>query len=248
MDEINHKPEGSEEVDLISDELLRIAASLMRELHPGMSGRVQLRLDSRLDRDLRLDSLGRVELLSRIEHSFDVALPESLLASAETLRDLLRALAHMQGKLRTATVEGERHLAPEEAELAPESVNTLTGVLDWHCGSHPERTHIIFYDDIGDGVKISYAELRDGASKIACGLLWRGLEPLQSVAVSPDVKMNGTTGTMPPTANNAKEVPAATQADPPSSPGSAPSSSRTRVSRPCLGSDSNCLARRCACS
>jgi hypothetical protein len=51
-----------------------------------------------------------------------------------------------------------------------------------------------------------------------------------TTAGKPDAKMNGETGTIAPSANRQKEVIAATQADPPSSSGSMPSSSRASVS------------------
>lgn len=183
MDETKQIKEGAKQIDAISNELLRIAAQLTLEMHPNRSGGAPVRLDSRLDRDLGLDSLGRVELLSRIERSFEVSLPEQVLGSAETLRDLLRALSAMQEKLRPTLVTAQRLNAPEAAEMVSETASTLLEVLDRHCQAHPERTHIIFYDDSGDGDKISYADLRAGAEKIAGGLLKRGLEPRQTVAI-----------------------------------------------------------------
>src|SRR5436190_21259491 len=50
-------------------------------------------LDSSLERDLGLDSLGRAELLLRVEAELGTALPARVLGEAETPRDLLRALA-----------------------------------------------------------------------------------------------------------------------------------------------------------
>jgi len=47
---------------------------------------------SDLDRDLGLDSLGRAELVLRIDRAFKVHLPDRLLADASTPRDLLQAL------------------------------------------------------------------------------------------------------------------------------------------------------------
>lgn len=182
MDETDRIAERSGQ---LSDVLLRVAAQLMLEMRPNGGGRPPPRLDSRLDRDLGLDSLGRVELLSRIERSFDVSLPEQLLASAETLRDLLGALSALPGgKLRPAFLRGERLDAPEAAaESAPDTAATLLEVLDRHCLTHPERPHIILYDDAGEGEEISYADLRNGAERMASGLLKRGLEPGRSVAV-----------------------------------------------------------------
>ena len=60
------------------------------ELHPQDAYCVPT-LDSTLERDLGLDSLGRAELLTRLERTCGVRLPEHLLATADTVRDLLRA-------------------------------------------------------------------------------------------------------------------------------------------------------------
>ncbi|MCG6951319.1 MAG: acyl carrier protein, partial [Betaproteobacteria bacterium] len=54
------------------------------------SGIQHASLDSALERDLGLDSLARVELMTRLEHAFGVSLPEQALVSSETPRDLLR--------------------------------------------------------------------------------------------------------------------------------------------------------------
>src|SRR5690242_15181268 len=47
---------------------------------------------SHLDRDLGLGSLERVELLLRLEKSFGARLDETVLASADTVQDLIAAL------------------------------------------------------------------------------------------------------------------------------------------------------------
>jgi acyl carrier protein len=70
--------------------LLRLVDALVAELRPGFAAKS--RLDSRLDKDLGLDSLARVELLARIESAFAIRLGEDLLGSAETVRDLLAAI------------------------------------------------------------------------------------------------------------------------------------------------------------
>ena len=179
MNETDRTSDGNK----ISDELLRIAAQLVLEIHPNRSGGVPVHPDSSLDQDLGLGSLGRMELISRIERSFDVSLPEELPASAETIRDLLHALMKAPGRLRSARIAEERQSAPEAADIVPESVSTLLEVLEWHYRTHPERTHIILYDDAEENDKISYAALREGAEKVAGGLLKRGLEARQTVAI-----------------------------------------------------------------
>src|ERR1700694_4746508 len=76
-------------------ELLRLAREVAREMRPGQVERAPKRVDMRssLERDLGLDSLGRAELVARLERAFAVRLPEEVLGSAETPADLARALA-----------------------------------------------------------------------------------------------------------------------------------------------------------
>jgi 1-acyl-sn-glycerol-3-phosphate acyltransferase len=76
-------------------EVLRIAAEVAREARAGPASAAPQRVEmgSSLDRDLGLDSLGRAELLARLERAFGVTLPEAVLGDAETPADLLRALA-----------------------------------------------------------------------------------------------------------------------------------------------------------
>ena len=81
-----------ERADRKPERLLAIVRSLVLDLHPRKQTGLSLDLESRLDRDLGIDSLGRSELLLRIEGAFQVRLPETLLAEAETVGDLLIAL------------------------------------------------------------------------------------------------------------------------------------------------------------
>ena len=81
----------SQETD-IAEGVLDIVQELVVELHPHRRGRLHVGLNASLDRDLGIDSLGRAELLFRLERAFGVGLPQQLLASAETVRDLAQAV------------------------------------------------------------------------------------------------------------------------------------------------------------
>ena len=72
--------------------LLETVRRFAAESHARSGGEIQVTLDSSFEKDLYLDSLGRVELLMRVERAFGISLPEQLLASAETPRDLLREI------------------------------------------------------------------------------------------------------------------------------------------------------------
>src|SRR5258706_5182233 len=112
--------------------VLEIAETLARELQPRRQdhGR-SLSLESSLERDLGLDSLGRVELLGRLEKAFGVRLPEEVLASAETPSDLLQAL--LAGHPAAAVSSGGAAFPPGEpraaGEAAPDPHPTLVQVL-----------------------------------------------------------------------------------------------------------------------
>ena len=69
-----------------------IARDLLRELG-SYHALESVRGSAQLDRDLGLGSLERVELLVRLDREFGVSLPDRVLAEADTLDDLIAALA-----------------------------------------------------------------------------------------------------------------------------------------------------------
>jgi 1-acyl-sn-glycerol-3-phosphate acyltransferase len=165
--------------------LLALVEETVAELHPGQPS-VAAALDSTLDKDLGLDSLSRVELLSRVERRFGVALPERLIAEAETPRDLLRVILSGESGLGPAAAAGAGEafmFMPYRAEPAPQSARTLPEVLDWHVRHHPDHPHIRLYRDEGDAETLTYAALREGAARVAAGLQDLGLAAGQPVAI-----------------------------------------------------------------
>ena len=65
-------------------ELLALVSELVRELHPQRTRFIDVTPASRLDRDLGIDSLGRTELILRIERAFRVRLPIAVMGEADT--------------------------------------------------------------------------------------------------------------------------------------------------------------------
>ncbi len=163
--------------------LARVIRDLAQELHPRGLAPAALSLDSALDRDLGFDSLGRVELLARLEAAFDVALPEQLLASAETPRDLLRAVLGAGDRRQARGAPEAVAVTLGEAEAAPHGAETLVEVLDWHVRTHAERPHIRLYADEGEGDVITYGELWRGAQGVAAGLQREGVRPGDCVVI-----------------------------------------------------------------
>ena len=168
-----------------AEAVLSHVRELALELHPRRKHSLRITLDSALDRDLGFDSLSRVELLLRLERAFGISLPEQVLASAETPRDLWRALlsAGAAGRQGPSSAQIMRAAALEELEGTPHTARTLPEMLDWHVLSHPQRPHVYLYGDGDEPEVITYAALADGARALAAGLQARGLLPGQTVAI-----------------------------------------------------------------
>ena len=164
--------------------ILQIAQRLAAELHPTRTAVPTATLDSLLDRELGFDSLGRVELLARIERALEISLPEHVLVTAETPRDLLRAVQQVArpagpGPILPAMQPATR----DEAGEAPATADTLLEVLGWHVRTHPTRPQIYLTTDSGTEEEISYVALQQGASAVAAGLRERNLRAGQTVAI-----------------------------------------------------------------
>lgn len=177
--------------------LLGIVRALSREMRPNGQQLDRLGLDHALERDYGLDSLARVELLARIERELGVKLGEMAFAEAETPRDLLRQMDDVApGLLAGAAplhvaepaevVSPSPTLAPAAAaaiEHAPETIATLTELLDWHCERNGERVHITLYGESDQPADITYRMLRAEAQALAAGLLARGAQPNDRIAI-----------------------------------------------------------------
>ena len=173
-----------ESVSQRTDELLRLVRSLYAELHRASADVGSITLESALDRDLGFDSLTRVELVLRLEQRFGVQLPEALLASAETVADLLRAVtaASAAKPLHALRSEGAPAIPPRPALGVPSRALTLDQVLEWRVQTNPAAAHAVVLGD-GPPEVLSYAQLQDGARSVASGLLREGVQPGCTVAL-----------------------------------------------------------------
>ncbi|MFP3874683.1 MAG: AMP-binding protein [Thiohalophilus sp.] len=172
-----------QETEQLATELLEVVSGLVAELHPRTARTLQVRLDSSLETDLRLDSLARVELITRLEQHFNVGLPQQIVADSESPRDLLKAVTAARGR---KTVIGHSwQVAPREAdvEALPFQAQTLVDVLHWHVQEHPNRLHLRVIDGEQELATLTYAELWQGAKKVAAGLQQAGAQPGDCVAI-----------------------------------------------------------------
>jgi len=174
--------------------VMALVHAVAKELHPGRSLPPGVGLDSLLDRDFALDSLGRLELAGRIEDAFHVTLPDTRIANAETPRDLTAAVLGAMGtglraqfKPPQAPTLDARTAQDGPGVTLPVDVLTLTEMLDHHAVESPDRLHIRLYDDAcekgGAGDTLTYRQLQAGAKRVATGLVGIGLNPGEAVAL-----------------------------------------------------------------
>jgi 1-acyl-sn-glycerol-3-phosphate acyltransferase len=162
--------------------VLDTVCRLVREIHPGSSVGA-IGLDSRLIRDVGLDSLGIAELGARLEDAFSVQLPEGALASVETPRDFLAVLTDGPVARMTPAAEARPEPLALEAVGSPANARTLVEVLGWHAQQHPDRVHLRILGEDGRVQQVSYRALHEVATGAAAGLRARGVTAGSSVAI-----------------------------------------------------------------
>ncbi len=161
--------------------LVDILNAFLAETRSAAGPLITATLDSLLERDLGLDSLGRYEVWLRVEQQFGVSVSDDALAQIETPRDMLRAL--LAGSKRHALAADFVDLAGDTTEAAPETAATLLEVLDWHVRTHPDRVTITLLEGDDGHASMSYADLARDADAVAGGLQRGGLEPGHAVAI-----------------------------------------------------------------
>ncbi|WP_370500383.1 AMP-binding protein [Mycolicibacterium sp. jd] len=159
--------------------VLDLVHRLSAEVRPYAS-RMTVTLDSPFD-ELGIGSLELAELLLRVQETFGVALPPNMLATAETPRDLLRALA--QGSPFVDDIDVVSPPAAAAGRAAPVAASTLIEALDWHVGATPDRTHIRILDDAGGFDELTYQTLYREAAGVAAGLSAHNVMPGDTVAL-----------------------------------------------------------------
>ncbi len=164
-------------------ELLAVVEGLARELQARRAAEISISLVSRLDRDLGIDSLGRTELILRIERAFQARLPPDTVSEAQTVGDLLAALRHAAPFVRQTHA-----IFPAPTSLptvsAPTDAATLIDVLEWHANGCPDRLHLTLLEDERTVLgTMTYGELAQAARGVAMSLISLDLVPGDRVAL-----------------------------------------------------------------
>lgn len=168
--------------DARSRAVAAIINDFLNELHPQRAATWDVAPSSRLERDLGIDSLARAELVLRIERSFRVRLPAAVIAEAETVGDLLRALEQAHPGADAGAEEVTKPTLPTVP--AATAARTLVEVLDWHAARHPDRLHVtVLEDDLTTHAVMTYRALAEAARATAQGLIERDIEEGDRVAL-----------------------------------------------------------------
>lgn len=138
-------------------------------------------INASLDKDLGIDSLGRVELFLRIEKAFNVSFPDRLMAEADTLKEIAAAIQTAHPEKKGFTREFVTGLS--EVHFDPSAATSLVEVLLRHASADPKRPHIYLANERGEETIIRYGELLEGSRKVAAGLLELGLRKEETVAI-----------------------------------------------------------------
>ena len=164
-------------------QLLAIIGQLSRELHPGQARVGEISLSSRLERDLGIDSLGRTELVLRLERAFGLRVQIGLISEADTVGDLLRALK--MARPSGSPTDIAPAATPDKFTVSPPTeAQTLVEVLEWHVVQHPDRVHVTVLEDETTVIgAFTYGELAKEARAVAAGLVELDIVPGDRVAL-----------------------------------------------------------------
>jgi 1-acyl-sn-glycerol-3-phosphate acyltransferase len=169
-------------------EVFHVARELLTELGSRAEAGA-IRGSAHLDRDLGLGSLERVELLVRIGKAFSTEFPEGVVAEADTLDDVIDALAKALG----AAPSPEIHPAPQHGATRPTqargaaeelaSAETWQEVLRYRARTDAGRAHLILWENGREARRICFDELHAGAERVAAQLAQRGITRGDAVAL-----------------------------------------------------------------
>ncbi len=162
-----------------ADRLLELTRAVARETHPESPPDDSLGLDDSLDAGFGLESLARAELIRRIEAEMTVDLPDTILSSADTPRDLLFAIERSQ---RRAGADAAKPLHAVREVEGFRRARTLVDVLRAHLDKRADQVHIRLLGDAQEE-DLTYRDLDVHARRIGAGILSRGIATHSNIAL-----------------------------------------------------------------
>ncbi len=171
----------------VRERVLDVLRALLTEL--GSEGALPiLGPSSRLDRELGLGSLERVELLARLEAEFAIRLPDRVAAEINTPEELTEAVLAAVGKdaqfdeapsaLRASIITNRLHHNAAGEDIL--TAQTLIEVLRYRALHNADSTHLHITEDSDTCDKtltLTFGELYSAAQGCAAELARRGVPP-----------------------------------------------------------------------
>jgi 1-acyl-sn-glycerol-3-phosphate acyltransferase len=177
----------------VRQRVLEVLRELLSEL--GSTGALPMLGEaSRLDADLGMGSLERVELLARIEAAFGVRLADRVIAEANTPDDLALAILGA-GEIEEPDDSGSsavrasvtaNKLQREAIATGAYETQTLLELLRYRATHDAERTHLLITEDTEEGereVTLTFGELYAAGKRCAAELARQGVAPGARVAL-----------------------------------------------------------------
>lgn len=176
-------PESTATSEISVNTLLEVIQGLVNELNSG--GRAPVaHAKSQLERDLGLDSLGRVELLLRIAQQTGMTLAEQDMFEAVTVSDLLQLLGTHSEVEMPAVVPPPRIASGQLKPVSdPGRADTLAHMLVLQAEQAPDWHYLHLYEGTDTPTPITFEQLVSGAAKVAGGLREHDVEPGQCIAI-----------------------------------------------------------------
>lgn len=169
------------QLPIVESQLLLLTRQFLLEQETERAVRA-IALDASLEKQLGIDSLGKVELLHRIEKMFDVQLPDSVLAEADTIKAIAEAVM-IAKPAKKFFLKHESVPVLDNLTLDLQAIQTLQDLLIQYAIREPSRPHIYLQDEENNEEIITYGDLLAKASYVANSLIGLGIKPDDTIAI-----------------------------------------------------------------
>lgn len=164
----------------IEAKLYQLATDFLREL--GAERALQnLSINASLDKDLGIDSLGKVELIHRINTQFKIQLSETVLTEAQILKDLIDAIEKANPAVHYQANQFADRL--EHIQFNADNEENIVDIFLKYNQLYHDRPHIYLRDETGAERLVTYGDLYQSAKAVAIGLREHGLQRGETVAL-----------------------------------------------------------------
>lgn len=172
----------SVEKQALQQSLITIVEQLLIE--SGEAHHREVKLNASFQRYLGIDSLGKAELFQRISKELQVHLPDSLLAQADCLDDIVNYIdTHANDLVPVLPQPKERAVHGKRQQLDVSQAQSLMDILFLYAEKMPDLAHLYFQHEQGHEEVVTYKQLLTHSLRMAQGLCDQGLKPGDTIAI-----------------------------------------------------------------